>query len=311
MEKGLLERHIGSVALDFLGEGLSLFQKNILDGYLSYQVATANLGISIELMLKIYLLCDGFNNIFEKRFCLRECCNDIELRVLKKSMPIYHKEFFDRINHLLSTIPDIRNDSVHSILPSYHKYKMCMSAFLAIKLFYHLRNNFGDRLEEFRQYKFNDYIQTWFTNFNEEQLDNAIKTIQDSEKNILKQNKDYSEAYIETWKHFQVECPINQHKVHKGTLYGETNVEIDHDDNGKPIPRLYFIADSFKCDICEHSIRNIDEMIEYYNLDIVYDRSNEYDKWLSEFGEGPFIEALTEYREFLSMGEDDNRFKAH
>lgn len=286
-------------ALGYLRLGLSEFHGVNKDLRLSFQPAIGNLGIFIELTLKAFvaefcierlftnipltlsiilsrpeLMHANYNQQFDHDLHFSEY-NTIEFGPAISIFNIIFPEKREEYKALFNLISDIRNLSVHSIIPNYQKYNLDRIAYLSIKLYY--------LIEEFEFNKEEPFILPhesveFFNSFNvskAEEVRKAINKAKGNSKKVFKHGYDFPFISQEDWTTLIINCPVCNRSA---KLIGETEKIID--SSGKK--KLIFTGEKFECPACGLAFNEYEE-IKIANIKTSYDRSLMLDDWEEEF----------------------------
>lgn len=293
-------RALKHAALGYLKAGLGLFHKERVSYPSSPQVALGNLSIAVELMLKTFIaeksLLLLFKNVPLELRCLLECPDSIpkafnwrqydidvrssayktlELDECISCFYIFCPELRQSLQPHLRLLSRCRNLSIHSALPSFQKYELDRTAYLALQLFL--------KLDEKQAFRYTSYFLTqedkkFLETFQDERIERVQKAIQMAKEKSRKIEGGRSYILIDSWENYVTSCPICGSD---GILDGYTELSGEMDEDGLSNPFLDFFATAFHCDDCGLSLEDVEEL-ELAGMEIHYDRSSELDKWFSE-----------------------------
>jgi hypothetical protein len=299
----LYVREVSKAALEYLKVGLSLFHKQQKYYYSQPQIPLGILSISIELMLKTFILSNSFTVLFkdiplELRLLLTSPSNipgsfrwrkyDIDL----KSFSYKTLELEEVISCFFILRPDLkqqfkshlrflskyRNASIHLALPSFQKYELDRTAFLALEILKVVKDI---ELSSFAWHPLSEQDKRFLATFQEERIERVRKIIEKSQ--IQSRTIEHDQSYISDndWDTYVISCPICGND---SILNGYTELKYDQDEDGDFSPYLEFYADSFECEECGLSLKDIDEL-KLAGMDIILDRADDTEKWLGEMGD--------------------------
>jgi hypothetical protein len=273
-----------SSAIGYLDIGLMLFQDQLESpDEFNPQIPLGNVAISIELMLKSFVASKSLLLLFkglslESRVLLtcpeslpqnfRWRVADLDLRNATDKMI----DLGESISFFLMFFPDLkqplkshfdflasaRNASVHSILPSFQKYELERAAYLALKIYETLRS--AGVIDYDRKKEFDVNFLSSFQASTVERVQAKLKTAKDNAKRL---SNEYvlidlkslpSINALDYWSRFVIDCPICGNDA---LLEGYTAFTAKDDSEGSV---LSFLADRFKCDVCQLKLDDYDEL---------------------------------------------------
>ncbi len=300
--KESLHKELTKSALDYFNLGLSIFHEARKQNRIGIQPPIGILGISIELMIKSFLIQQNPTLIFctlpkelsllftcpdfdDKKFNWRHY--DIDLRSFSyKTIDFsecvsYFYTFFKDLKQILKpyfrVLSESRNKSIHASLPSFQLYDLERMAFLAISVFNTLNNNsaFGSHV-----YSLKKEDQNFIKSFLADRTDRVKKKIEDAKENSKKLTGNESHIVLEPkeWDLYVTSCPICQND---GYLCGDTEFEADGVSEEAVEYWLDFNAFSFECDECGLKLDDIKEL-EMVGIETNYDRETELEDWFED-----------------------------
>jgi hypothetical protein len=292
-----LQCELANNAVDYLRNGLNLFHNKTRCGI---QVIIGNLAIAIELMLKalitehnplllfkelplelkVLFACPGIktNASYWRRF-------DIDLRSftyktieLDECISIFYILFSEKkqlLQPYFRFLSNCRNTSIHASLPSFQRYDLERTVYLALNIQNILRGR-----KAFRFYFYNPKKEDndFLNSFDTERVERVRKNIEGAKKKSKDLTHDDSSVLVEGWEAYTTRCPVCKSE---GVLGGYTDLWIEATDDSVEASGLSFFADSFECMECGLILDDVKELA-LAGLDDYYDRASDLDKWLEE-----------------------------
>ena len=263
------------------------------------QAAIGNLAIATELLLKAFIAKQDLTLLFtglplELRCALaapetmhksfRALPYEIELKSSSyKSIEldeaiatfcIFFPEFKKRLGSHLRFLARHRNTCVHAVHPDFREYEAERTAFLFLTLVKHIESE-DTGLVRFRNWGEEKQNEAFLTYFDESRLNRVHEKVEAARKIAKTLTKKVS-LEPEEWDWYPVECPVCGSD---GIVQGETQEEIDVDEDGFGGLSLSFVAETFECEQCGLQLEDYDEMkIAGVSPDDI-DRSDESNQW--------------------------------
>lgn len=272
-------------AIDYLINGLSIFHDyQRMRQYRNPQVATGNLSISIELMIKAYiahknlflllkglpieakllLICpsqlpSSFNpKIFEIDF-KEGTFSSVEFDECVSLLYAFNPELRRNLQSHFRYIAKTRNASVHSFVPSIHNYEVERIAYTALKTYEALSK---DEPLIHSHYAFTEKDSRFLSHFDANRIECVQKAIENAKLQAKKVNENQSFDFsgYPKWDFGILKCPVCESK---GIAVGETEIAQGAPDQfGElPEPSLWFYPDSFHCDECGLQLNDYQELV--------------------------------------------------
>jgi hypothetical protein len=119
-------------------------------------------------------------------------------------------------------------------------------------------------------------------------IEGKIRKAYENSKERSENNKIFNQPVSYDWDHYGYECRVCKNI---GMLAGHTEILSEEDEEGKDIPGLIFIPESFKCPFCMLSLNDYEELF-YAGMDKFCNRTNEIKEWIDEFGIESYVEHL-------------------
>jgi hypothetical protein len=296
-------KNLENSALGYLTIGLDLFHQR--EGFnLNFQVVMGNLSIAIELMLKAFLSSRNLLLLFKDVpldfKTLLSCSKDtprtfnwrkidiglssgtyktIDFDTCISSFYIFFPDLKQSLHSHMRFLANNRNTSVHFVFPSFQKYEIERVVFVALKMFLTIKQS---KACKFTYYQLNDNDKRFLKQFDEDRIKRVKKKIDEAKAKSTKIQHLGASISIDSWEYYITDCPICGSDA---ILDGYTEKDAEQAMDGYPEPYLSFFADAFKCDDCGLSLDDSEE-IRLAGKDIIYDRSDELNEWISENDEG-------------------------
>lgn len=303
--KRALQIELARSARGYLKSGLELFHEERARSYSCIEPAIGNLSIAVELMLKTFLVKNNPILAFKEPplelMTLFTCPNaipskdfnwrqyDIVLRPSKNKTiglgeltSIFYL-FFP--NHKQSLRPyfnflsGCRNASVHYSLPSFQKYELERTAYLALRVFEILDKS---KTFEAAGYSLTKKDNQFLSSYSEERTKRVSEKIEKARMKSSKLPPTHSWLGLDSsiWEAHVTSCPVCGSD---GILGGYTNLEAEQVDESEVYSYLVFVADSFRCDECGLELDDSEEL-RLAGMDIAYDRpDSDMDRWVQDF----------------------------
>ena len=281
---------------------MKLFREQHKSSYACIQPAIGNLGISVELILKAFIVDKNPLLLFRelpielkaffsspnevpKSFNWRQY--DIDLRSfafktieLDEAISIFYV-YFPKHKQMLQPyfkfLSKIRNLSVHASLPSFQKYDLDKIAYLCLSVL--------EILKDIGTFKYYIYCLTKkdeeiIKSFDAERIERVRKKIEMAKDKSKKLGKSEYLVSVDDWESFVTDCPVCKSE---GVLSGYTEIsEVFVDNNDTTLQTLDFFASSFECSACALFLDDVKEL-ELAGMDVIYDRSDELNKWFKDW----------------------------
>jgi hypothetical protein len=293
-----LQDELAKNAVDYLNNGLSLFHNKTF--HLGIQVIIGNLAIAIELMLKALITKHNPFLLFKELpvelkvfFTCPEIKTksanwrrfDIDLRSftyktieLDECISIFYilfskdKQFYQPYFRFLS---NCRNISIHASLPSFQKYDLERTVYLAL--------NVHKILKEYEVFGLYSYYpqkedNEFLSSFDNERAERVKKKIEDAKKKSKGLMHSASHLLVDDWKLYVTRCPVCESD---GMLEGYTDPWIEGTEDHIKSSGLSFFADSFECEECGLKLDDVKELA-LAGMDDYYDRSEDEDRWYED-----------------------------
>ena len=297
-----IHRELAGSGVGYLKTGLELFRKNRNSTSPLIEPAIGNLAIAIELMIKAFLAKNNLvllfrdlplelkilftcpENLSSDSLNLRLYDNELrsfayktfELDELIASFYTFFPEERQALRPYFRLLSRCRNASIHLSLPSFQRYELERTAYLALSVFKILT---GNKYSLSFYYHLTKEDEQFLSEYNEERIERVRRKIEEAKENAKKIEAKDIQILVDGWDVYETECLICGCG---GMLTGDTQVEADFDEDGIANPYLIFLADTFKCDGCGISLDDVKEL-QLAGMDIVYQRSDsDMDEWWAE-----------------------------
>lgn len=296
-----IQEQLSRSAMGYLKSGLELFHSERKSSVMIIEPAIGNLAIAIELMLKAFVAKNDLLLLFKelplelrilftcpdivplKNFNWRQYDVDLysfryktlQLDELISVFYVFFPDYRQALKPYFKLISSCRNASIHFLLPSFQRYELDRTAYLALLVYKYLdsSNTFG-----IGRYTLKEEDEQFMASFGEEQVERVRKEIERA-KDIAKGIKEkHIGIAVDGWDDYVTKCPVCGCD---GILTGFTDIEADVQDDGSPEPYLIFLADSFACEGCSLSLNDVEEL-KLAGMDICYDRPDkDVNDWFS------------------------------
>lgn len=295
-----IQRELARSAMGYLKVGLEFLHRERGSPHPLIEPAIGNLATAIELMLKAFLAKNNlvllFSDLPLELKILFTCPDNLswgspswryldnllrasahktfELDELVASFYVFYPGKRQALGPYFRLLSRSRNASIHLSLPSFQRYELERTAYLALSVFEIL--NKDKSLPSF-YYRLSKEDKEFLSEYNEERIDRVRHKIEVAKEEAKKAKE--TVILADSWDTYERTCPICGCG---GMLTGETQVEADFDEDGAANPYLIFLADTFRCDGCGISLDDVEEL-ELAGMEIVYHRSDsDMDKWWAE-----------------------------
>jgi len=295
-----IQRELARSAIGYLRTGLELLHKERKSTHPLIEPAIGNLATAIELMIKAFLAKNNLILLFSDlplelkilfacpenplldRLSWRQIDNllrasahkTFELDELIAAFYVFFPEQRQALGPYFRLLSRCRNASIHLSLPSFQRYELQRTGYLALRVFQILDKA---KYSPSFYYRLTEEDKQFLSEYNEERIE-LVRSKIETAKEKAKKAKD-TWILADSWDTYERHCPICGCG---GMLMGETQVEADFDEDGAANPYLIFLADTFQCDGCGISLDDVEEL-QLAGMDIVYQRSDrDMDKWWAE-----------------------------
>jgi len=297
-----IQRELARSGIGYLKAGLELFYRERNSTSPLIEPAIGNLAVAIELMIKAFLAKNNLILLFrdlplELRIlftCPEKMSTDtlnlrhydtelrsftyktFELNELISSFLILFPEHRQVLRPYFRLLSRCRNASIHLSLPSFQRYELERTAYLALYVYQILTDK---EFSLYFYYHLTEQDKHFLSEYNEERIERVRRKIEEAKEKAKKIEAKNIWVSVDGWDAYETECAICGCG---GMLTGETQVEADIDEDGTANPYLVFLADTFKCDGCGISLDDVEEL-QLAGMRISYDRSeSDMDKWVAE-----------------------------
>lgn len=283
-----LESKLQLASSEYFEVGLKLFHRARIHEGTLFQAAIGNMAIAIELLLKTCIVqkCPKylFSNLplevelkltypmsFSKlnTLQLRELNNyEFKSEQLNKCITIFFHLYPDKKKELkpyFNFISDIRNSSVHGILPSYHRIDLARSAFLLLSLVYFLLEQ---RIVRHYHFKVTKEDQNFLSRYDHERIERLKRIIEDARSKTKGINGTTSLIIQETWDTRLSKCPIC-----KSDSFVDGYCEFEYEKGLEGADAfLTFHIEAFECPQCD--LKLFDQVeLSYAGVELTQDLS--------------------------------------
>lgn len=288
--------------IGYLKTGLELFHKECNSTYPLIEPAIGNLATAVELMIKAFLAKNNLVLLFKDLplelkilfMCPENLSPDsLNLRIYDTELRSFRYKTFE-LDELIASfyiffpekrqvlrpyfrlLSRCRNASIHLSLPSFQRYELERTAYLALNVFQILADK---KYLSSLYYRLTKEDERFLSEYNEERIERVRNKIEKAKENAKKIEAKDIGISVDSWDAYETACPICGCG---GMLMGDTQVEADFDEDGIANPYLIFLADTFECDGCGIRLDDVEEL-KLAGMDIVYQRSDsDMDKWTAE-----------------------------
>ncbi len=294
------QKELGQAALDYLKTGLSLFhQYRRMSDYTSPQAALGNLAIATELMLKTFIASKSLALLFKgfplelrvlwlcpdhlpESFSWRPFDIDvrsartdaIELGECISVFFLFFPELKQSLEGHFKLLTAYRNASVHLILPSFHRYELQRTAYVALQVHDSIQKT--KTLGPVGHHHSNE-DKRFLATFKEEQIKSVKQRIDDAKtksKRLTGRESEDILSQVDYWENYVIRCPICGNN---SLLAGDTESRTLADGG----EGLDFSPYSFICDACGLELNDTNEMT-LAGIPTYIDRSDEYEEYLRD-----------------------------
>ncbi|MCC6962907.1 MAG: hypothetical protein IT585_06615 [candidate division Zixibacteria bacterium] len=292
---------LADVALDFLAIGMKMFAERRASQASHYQVALGNLAIAVELMLKSYLSRKNFLSIFEGgstefRFMFStpvELPADFNWRthwetLRSNAIPtigmdkaisafyVFRPDLKPSLSPHARFLSTVRNASVHAILPSFQRYDLERTAFLALSF---LRDMAGVQELELAWTRAPKEYAAILTEFESTRVEKVRKRIEAARTKCSRGLNLGSTEIPEGWEFYTTHCPVC---ANFALVQGYTQLDAvpGTDLTGA---KLNFRAGLLFCGACELKLDDSEEL-RLAGASPIIDRTSDLGHWLWEEG---------------------------
>jgi len=295
-----IQRELARSAMGYLKVGSQFLHEERKSTHPLIEPAIGNLATAIELMLKALLAKNNlvllFSDLPLELKILFTCPDNLlsdslswryldnllrasahktfELDELIASFYVFYPGKRQALRPYFRLLSRCRNASIHLSLPSFQRYELERTAYLALSVFEILDK---EKYSPSFYYRLTKEDKQFLSEYNEERIERVRQKIEVAKEKAKKAKDTWIIA--DSWDTYETACPICGCG---GMLMGETQVEADFDEDGVANPYLIFQADTFQCDGCGISLDDVEEL-QLAGMDIVYQRSDrDMDKWWAE-----------------------------
>lgn len=294
-----IQTELARSAMGYLRFGLDLFHKEHKSSLPLIEPAIGNLAIAVELMLKTFVVKNNPLLLFRelplelkilftcpdvvpsKGFNWRQYDVDLrsfryktlELDELISTFYVFFPDHKRTLKPYFRLLSGCRNASIHFSLPSFQRYELERTAYLALRVF--------ECLDDWKTFAYAGYLlkekdKQFLSLFREEQVERVRRKIERAKEEAKKITSKHVWVSVDSWDAYTTTCPVCGCD---GLLAGNTEVEADIEDDGSMNPYLLFLADTFKCEGCGLSLDDVEEL-QLAGMDTCYDRpESDMDKW--------------------------------
>lgn len=295
-----LQHELARSAMGYLRIGLELFHRERSSSFPCIEPSLGNLGVAVELMLKVFVVKKNPLLLFRDlplELRVMFVCPDkvpadfnwrrydvdirsfayktIELDELVSTFYVFFPNEKQALHPLFRFLSKCRNVSIHASLPSFQRYELDRTAYLALRIL--------DILNQCETFGYQAYHPTkkdneFLSSFEEDRTERARKKIEAAKGKSKTLIVGQVSVSVEGWEAYTTSCPICKAD---GVLGGYTDIRGEQDEDGQFQPYLDFLADTFQCDECGLVLDDVDEL-KMAGMEICYDRSSELDSWFRD-----------------------------
>ncbi|MFC1607353.1 hypothetical protein ACFL47_05220 [Candidatus Latescibacterota bacterium] len=302
-----LKKHItediGRTAHEFLDTGTNLYYSHINSESSCGQSALNSLTIGVEFMLKaffaeknlglifknippdvrMFLSCpESVPHFFEWRRFEPDIRSDkYETLNLEDCLASFYI-FYPQIKQLL--LPHAKYLlkwgalSGHMVLPELSSFDFQRTGYAVLQILSVLGRETSSQLV---YYTVTDRDREFLKSFENEREERVKIVLDQARQKMFSADAEHTTVIVaRDWDTFVTQCPVCKYN---GYLAGYTEIALGRDDEG-PHPSLDFFATTFECDMCGLRLNDIEEM-KLANMSILYDRSDDLDRWFHEHNE--------------------------
>jgi hypothetical protein len=292
-------QQLTKAAYDYLKAGLGIFHEcRRLTDYTNSQAALGNLAISLELKLKAFIASKNllflFKSVPNEVRILLVCPEtlpeefnwkpfDIDFKSAKYQtieldeclalLYIFIPGIRQQFQPHLKLISAARNTSVHSILPSFHKYELERAAYITLRVFELIDSQTNNWYYAYRKSE-ND--NRFMSSFQEERIEQVKKAIEIAKEKAKSLSTKYNPIGISPtqWEIFIAPCPICENDAY---FTGDT--ELGYSKDGEPY--LDFLPYDLECEECGLKLNDIEEL-ELAGISSRFDRGDDLEQYLED-----------------------------
>lgn len=293
-----LQNNLSLSAIEYLKTAMDLSMKGKtikFTGDYRTQPVVGNFAIAIELMLKAFIFSKNpalvFNLPLELRVAfispesvgegvnLRPCVlqlrsfdkiTALELSELIKTFDILRPDLKQELQPFFTLFAQCRNVSVHAALPSFQKYEVERTAYLALRIFKEIAPTFG-----IRRHAMLREVEAMLESLDTERAHKVHNKMVEAKKVAQKLRGKTPTITSDGWDSYVTECPVCRSE---GVLNGDTDIDYGRSEEDMS---LNFLAESFMCDQCKLELVDIKEM-KLAGMTTLYDRNDDINVWLEE-----------------------------
>jgi len=301
--KTALQLELARSAMGYLKSGLGLFHKERVRAHSCIEPAIGNLSIAVELMLKTFLVKNNPILAFREPtlelmtlficpeaiplkdfnwryydFALRSHKNKtIGLSELISSFYLFFPNHKQSLKSYFDFISWCRNASVHFSLPSFQKYELERTAYLALRVFEILDES---KAFEALKYSLTKNDKEFLSSFSEERAKRVSEKIGKARmKSSTLAPQGIWFAPDNIWETYITKCPVCGSD---GELTGYTDYKVEQYEEEVWDSYLDFVADTFRCYECGLELDDSEEL-KLAGMDIAYKRPDgDMDEWIRE-----------------------------
>lgn len=183
---------------------------------------------------------------------------------------VFRPDLRQELQPFFKLFAQCRNVSLHASLPSFQKYELERTAYLAMRL---LKEILTEKIFGYKVYGMAKDIDTIMSSLNAERANKVKQKIEQAKKASKSLEHGRTYVSVDSWESYVTECPVCGSE---GILSGDT--DVDYGQSEEDIT-LNFLAGSFQCDDCKLELVDIKEM-KLAGMSIVYERNSELEKWM-------------------------------
>jgi len=296
-----LTRNLLWAAAGYARSGMALML-NSTDLGRNAQAAIGNLAIAAELLLKAFIAKQNLMLLFKGLPLELRCAlaapeampesfrplpyeidlkastyKSLELDEAINAFCVFFPEFKQRFGSHLRFLARHRNTCVHAVHPDCREYEVERTAFLFLSLAKHIEE-VDKKLLRYMNWGEKDENEAFLSRFDEARLNRVHKKVEEAREKA-KGLREKVSLEPEEWDWYPLQCPVCGSD---GFVTGETQAELDYDEDETGGLYLTFLAETFQCEQCGLKLEDYDEMqIAGVDPDDI-DRSDETDKWAEE-----------------------------
>ncbi len=194
----------------------------------------------------------------------------IEMDELISTYYVFRPDLRQELQPFFKLFTQCRNVSIHASLPSFQKYELERTAYLAMRLF---KEILTAKIFGYKVYGISKDVDTIMSSLDAERANKVKQKIERAKK--ASKSLEHGRAYVSVdgWESYVTECPVCGSD---GVLSGDTDVDYGHSEEDIS---LNFLAVGFQCDDCKLELVDVKEM-KLAGISTVYDRNLELEKWM-------------------------------